>query len=145
MSRSPKVLLLAIVAALATLGISGVAGAAVLNASLSGRAETPLGDRNGSGTARITTKAAERRVCFRITLSRVGTVTAGHIHEGRRGRNGDVVVPLFDTATRRPRGCARGVSRSLIRAIVANPRRYYVNVHNSRYPAGAARGQLRRR
>ena len=39
--------------------------------------------------------------------------------------------------------CAEGVDKGLIRAIIRNPHLYYINVHNSEYPAGAVRGQLR--
>ena len=148
MTRIPKlaasvaVLALALVAALATAG-SAVA-AETLRASLSGAREVPEeGDRNGRGTARITTDRSRGRVCFRIRLSRVGSVAAGHIHRAPAGEAGPIVVALFDEPTRRPRGCVNGVSRSLIRAIERNPRRFYVNVHNERHPAGAVRGQLR--
>jgi CHRD domain len=153
MVRASKfALLAAIVGALAAaLGAAGGAGgaptgtaAATLRATMSGTVEVPKGDPNGRGTARITTSQSRRRVCYEIRLSRVGTVNAGHIHRGARGKAGEVVVPLFTTARRQPQGCVRGVSRTLIRAIERNPGRYYVNVHNARYPGGAVRGQLHR-
>jgi hypothetical protein len=37
--------------------------------------------------------------------------------------------------------CVR-VDRSIARAILANPNRYYVNVHTAGLPDGAIRGQL---
>jgi hypothetical protein len=36
------------------------------------------------------------------------------------------------------------VKRSLIRAILRRPRRFYVNVHTNDFPGGAVRGQLRK-
>ncbi len=125
-------------------GASGAAAAQTLRATMSGQQEVPKGDLNGRGTAQITIDRARGRICYRIRLSRVDSVNAGHIHQGVRGKAGDVVVPLFGKATRRPRGCVRGVKRSVIRAIERRPRRYYINVHNARHPAGAVRGQLRR-
>jgi hypothetical protein len=139
------VLVVLTASSLAAFGAAGPAGAAeTLKSSLNGANEVPRGDRDGRGTARITTDRGRGRVCFRIELSRVGTVGAGHIHKGSRGKAGGIVVTLFTKPTRRPSGCARGVSKALIRDIERNPGRYYVNVHNQRHPAGAVRGQLRR-
>lgn len=115
-------------------------GATVLHASLSGAKEVPRAG-NGSGTARITLKPARGRVCFDITLRHVGTAMMGHIHQGGPGVAGPIVVPLFASPTRHPRGCT-SASQATIRAIARHPRRYYVNVHTAKFPAGAARGQL---
>ena len=60
----------------------------------------------------------KRQICFEITLSRVGSVSAGHIHKGGSGVAGDIVVPLFEGSTRRPEGCA-SASRSIIKKIGA--------------------------
>src|SRR6476661_7531214 len=38
--------------------------------------------------------------------------------------------------------CATGVSRTLIGKILAHPGRYYFNVHNMQFPAGAIQGKL---
>ena len=145
MSRAPKLVALAVAAALiAALGLApGTAAAKTLRATMNGDREVPKGDPDGRGTARITTDRARGRVCYRITLSRVGTVAAGHIHKGRSGKAGPIVVAFFAKATSRPRGCVNGVRKSLIRDIDRNPGNYYVNVHNQRHPAGAVRGQLR--
>jgi hypothetical protein len=124
-------------------GAAGTAGAAtVLHAKLSGQAEVPLAGA-GTGTARVVLKAHKRQICFNIRLEDVGEVAAGHIHKGGRGVAGPIFVPLFDELTEHPEGCA-SASRTKIRKIREHPRRYYVNVHNATYPAGAARGQLHR-
>lgn len=132
--------------AVGPLAAAGIAEAAVASesfrASMDGRQEVPRGDRDGRASARITTDSARGRVCYRISLSRVGSVSAGHIHRAERGKAGPVVVEFFAKQTRQPRGCARGVSKSTIRRIERNPEQFYVNVHNKRYPKGAVRGQL---
>jgi hypothetical protein len=136
------------VAALALMGALGAGltfgavaeGATTLHATLSGKKEVPQAG-NGSGTASITLKPAKGRVCFNITLRRVGTAMMGHIHKGGPGVAGPIVVPLFAAPTRHPRGCT-SAPRATIRAIARHPRRYYVNVHTAEFPAGAARGQL---
>jgi hypothetical protein len=129
--------------ALAALSMSAAtASAKTLRATMNGSSEVPKGDPDGTGTAKLTTNSAKGTVCYDIKLSKVGSVAAGHIHKGAKGKAGDVVVPLFDKATKHPKGCAKGVKKSLIRDIERHPGRYYVNVHNAAYPAGAVRGQL---
>jgi CHRD domain len=147
MIRASKFALLAVIAGavVAAPGASGGAtSAATLRATMNGTVEVPKGDPDGRGTARVTTSPSRGRVCYTVTLSNVGTVSAGHIHKGAKGKAGPIVVPLFATATSQPKGCATGVSKSLIRDINAHPRRYYINVHNATYPGGAVRGQLHR-
>ena len=42
------------------------------------------------------------------------------------------------------KNCTTGVRKRLIRRILEHPRRYYFNVHNATYPAGAIQGTLHR-
>ena len=70
------------------------------------------------------------------------------IHRGQAGDAGPVKVTLFSSRHALPatinhvHGCVEGVDSELIQRIIDNPGRYYVNVHNRRYPAGAIRGEL---
>lgn len=98
------------------------------------------GDPNGSGSATIRLKPARKRVCATLTWRRIKTPVAAHIH---RVSDGSIAVDLT-SAVPDGTGCARGVPRSTIRAILDRPRRYYVNVHNAPYPAGAVQGTLHR-
>jgi hypothetical protein len=133
-----------LMAAVAAPAVAGEAAPTVLKASMSGTNEhNPAGDPDGTGSARLTLNPSRGRVCYSFTLRQIGTVDAGHIHKGGPGTNGSVSVPLFAKATTQPSGCVNA-SKSLVRAIARHPGRYYVNVHNSTYPAGAARGQLHR-
>jgi hypothetical protein len=126
-------------ALLAAAGASAAleSGGSSLHATLTGKAETPKGDPDGSGTAEI--KITGRQVCWEIKVARVQTIQAAHIHKGRPGVEGPVVVPFGKTF--KAKGCTTTTS-AIAAAIKANPRGYYVNVHNVRYPAGALRGQL---
>ena len=136
-------------ALVAALVLAAPAGAAVkrFSAVMSGAQETPdQGDANGTGTAALRFDRERGRVCFTIRVRRIDNVVAAHIHRGRRGVAGSVVVELMGApeAGRRFTGCNDDVESSLIRAMQRRPRRYYVNVHTQDFPAGAVRGQLRR-
>jgi hypothetical protein len=123
----------------------GNAASTTLTAKLSGKAETPdKGDPNGSGTATVRIDPAKRTACFTIKLKNLEPTVAGHIHKGKKGVAGDVVVAFFGTQSSKTtrKGCARNQKASDLRAILKHPGNYYVNVHTKTYPAGAARGQL---
>lgn len=98
------------------------------------------GDPNGSGSATIRLMAARNRVCADLSWRRIEAPAAAHIHEAS---DGAVVVDLTSSLADGT-GCATGVRRSVIRAVIASPRKYYVNVHNATYPAGAVQGKLHR-
>ena len=113
-----------------------------LTASLTGTVEVPPGAPNGSGSATITLNDANGKVCWKFKgLKKLeGAPNAAHIHKGKAGVAGPVVVPFG--ATFRLQGCTT-VDVSMVKKILAHPGRYYVNVHNVKYPAGTVRGQLK--
>jgi hypothetical protein len=120
--------------------------ATLLAASLTGAQEVPVpGDPDGSGRALV--RLSGDQACFLLKWSRIGAPFASHIHVGRRGVPGGVVVLFFqgqlpDTLNA-VAGCAPA-DPAVVDAIAADPRGYYVNIHNADFPGGAIRGQLRR-
>jgi hypothetical protein len=142
------------------LGATAVSGAAIarggeerLRAELRGTNELPAADPDGRGRAKVTIDAEGGEVCFSVRFDRTGTPNRGHIHIGGANDNGGIVVPLFELVglpaderndaleQNHLEGCVPG-DPEVLEAIVANPDGYYVNLHNARFPAGAARGQL---
>lgn len=119
-------------------------GGRPLTATLTGEAEVPPGDPDGSGVAFITLNQGQGEVCWEITVSDILLpATAAHIHVAPVGAAGPIVVPLSPPdATGVAAGCTSGVDRQLIKAIRQSPADYYVNVHNTDFPPGAVRGQL---
>ena len=136
-----KKLLLVLVVLLGLLLITGAAlaadGGARRITTLSGAEEVPPADPEGSGFARITLNYGQGRVCWEVSYEGITAPVAAHIHFAPAGVNGPVVVPLSPINF----GCA-AVDKALIKAIIQNPARYYVNVHNADFPGGALRGQL---
>jgi hypothetical protein len=142
---------------LAAMGVSGAViargGEERLRAELRGTNEVPATDLDARGQARVTLDVRDGEVCFSVRFDRVGTPNRGHIHVGAAGVNGGIVVPLFEladlSADARHDALERGhldgcveADPAVLEAIAANPEGYYVNLHNARFPAGAARGQL---
>ena len=138
-----KLIPLAIVllALLVAVGMASAQGRP-LSTSLSGAEEVGGGDPDASGFARITLNEGQGEICIEATVSNTSGLVAAHIHAAPAGVNGPVVVPFTslisgDTIS----GCV-DVDSDLVKAIRKNPQEYYVNVHSTEYPGGAARGQL---
>ena len=131
---------------------AGASGrATLLSARLVGANEVPgPGDPDGRGRAFVRLDGA--KACFLLKWSGISAPTAAHIHAGRAGESGPVVVPFFEPATNAASlpatlssvaGCV-DVDRGLAREIAANPHDYYVNIHTADFAPGAIRGQLHR-
>ena len=141
-------ILIAFCAAIAVLAAMAAVSSAAdkkLYSTMTGKQETPAGDRDGVGTAVLTFKS--NKVCFDIRPKKAGlTFAAGHIHAGKAGAAGDVVIPLFTTPKKvksgKLTGCSGTVKSTVLNKVRAKPANYYVNIHNAKYPAGAIRGQL---
>jgi len=67
--------------------------------------------------------------------------TAAHIHEGRQGANGPVIVPLVRTGDNQW-SVAPGTRLTEGQLKTYREGGLYVNVHSSAYPGGEIRGQL---
>ena len=143
------------------LTMAGIASAGhtntLLEATLDGRAEVKtgatdnriVGDPNGRGEAYVFGVDGDpTTLCYVLTVDKIGTPVAAHIHEGAAGTNGPVVVNLAAPADGNAADCltegedGKFVGDQTVADILANPQDYYVNVHNAEYPGGAVRGQL---
>ena len=130
---------------LAVVGLRPTAAQAppvVLTAVLTGAQEVPPGDPDGAGVATIILLPEQRTLCYSVVVTGIAPATAAHIHRGRPGEAGPIVVPLAPPTQGASGGCVTNVDPALLRAISADPGAYYVNVHNAPYPEGAVRGQL---
>ena len=125
-------------AAIALIAVAGASGALQkggnsLHAVLSRKVEVPKGDPDGRGTAEVKIKGTS--VCWEIKASKVGKLLAAHIHKGKAGVAGPVVVPFGKVF--KSKGCIAAPA-AVAAAIKSNPSAYYVNVHNAKYPNGAS-------
>jgi hypothetical protein len=125
------------------LGAAGLATAQekTFNVKMSGAAEAPAGDPDGVGMAMLRIDPAKGQVCYKLTVDKIATATAAHIHKGAAGAAGGPVVPLKAPASGSIEDCAT-VAAAVAQDMIANPANYYVNIHNGEFPGGALRGQL---
>jgi hypothetical protein len=114
-----------------------------LVASLLGKSEVPgPGDANGGGTAILTLDPNRDNIAYTIAVAGLqGTITMAHVHMGAAGASGPVVVPFMAPVQGSITGSV-SVSYSTLSSVKQNPAGFYVNVHTSSFPGGAARGQL---
>jgi hypothetical protein len=114
-----------------------------VSADLSAQEEVPPSGTAGTGTADLKLKKKKKKVCFNISFQGLSSpTTASHIHKGDPGVNGEIKVELFTGAQTSPvEGCVHA-SKGTIKKIAKHPKKYYVNVHTSDFPAGEIRGQL---
>ncbi|HWF52728.1 MAG TPA: CHRD domain-containing protein [Solirubrobacteraceae bacterium] len=108
---------------------------------MTGAQEVPKGSPTGKGTFKYQLVTKNSTLCYSLKWSGISTPFASHIHAGKKGVAGNVVIPLSAKAPVAQSGCLK-VKKSLLLAIQKKPSNYYVNVHNAKYPAGALRGQL---
>jgi hypothetical protein len=120
---------------------------------MTGRQEVPgPGDRNGFGS--FVYRVRGWTLCYVITAHNIKPAMAAHIHWGKKGVAGPIVVTLKAPTKGVARGCITAVrhqndknaattlTKHELRGIVKWPRWYYVNAHNAKFPNGAIRGQL---
>lgn len=112
----------------------------MLLASLDGASETAGGDEDGSGNFSAEANIKAKSMCYALAVSGIGDATAAHIHAGAAGADGKPVIPLEVTGSSESK-CV-DADAAVLKAIVAAPANYYVNVHTKDFPAGAVRGQL---
>ena len=148
MMRRARHLLVGATAAIvaSTVGVATPAtaddGHRVLATTLNGDEEFPgPGDDNGKGLAGLLINTESGRICYVLAVRRIEPATMAHIHVGAAETAGPIVVNL-DPPTRGFSANCADADPALAADIANRPEQYYVNVHNTPFPAGAIRGQL---
>ncbi|MCF6436654.1 CHRD domain-containing protein [Pseudoalteromonas sp. MMG022] len=116
---------------------------AVATFGLSGKQEVPAVDTMASGDGYALVNTDDYSVELRVVTSGVVDATAAHIHTGRIGTNGDVLVALEQSnddmnVWMTPQNTMIDAD---IFAILASGG-HYVNVHTPAVPSGELRGQI---
>ncbi len=111
---------------------------AVLNAGQ----EVPHPSHVGSGASgKFTATLVGTKLTWRLTFSHLtGPASAAHIHAGKKGVAGAVLVPLCAPCTSPASGTAT-VTSAVMKQMEHGTA--YVNVHTAKNPNGEIRGQIK--
>jgi hypothetical protein len=127
---------------------------------LLGKAEVGKDGRLGAGDPDAVGSAdfhivGNNTVCYGFTLTGADTPTDVHIHRGKPGVNGPVVIEFGnvpkgadgdpDGNPGASSGCktlTTPTELSALAGIKKNPGNWYANIHTTAFPTGAVRGQL---
>ena len=133
--------ILALVASLAMAACASMtsSGSSTVNLTLSGTEEVPPISVSGSGTGSFTI-GSDGSVAGSVSTTGVQG-TAAHIHQGARGQNGPVIVPLSKNGDTYAAAAGAKLTEAQMQAFKAG--NLYVNVHTAQNKGGEVRAQLR--
>ncbi|AWB68887.1 CHRD domain-containing protein [Saccharobesus litoralis] len=110
--------------------------------NLTGTQEVPAVDTDGMGYGYATYNMTSRELDLKVKAMGVDDASAAHIHAGRIGANGDVVIALVQgenvTEWMTPDNAVLDVST----ATELMSGGHYVNLHSTSVPSGELRGQI---
>ena len=114
-------------------------GSGAMKVSLTGAEEVPpaKSDGKGSGSFRVT---EDGTISGSVTTEGVKG-TMAHIHQGAKGQNGPVIVPLTKNGDTYTVPDGRKLTPAQLEALKQG--NLYVNVHSDRYKGGEVRAQLK--
>ena len=119
-----------------------VYGGRPLVASLAGVTGDATTDQDGAGTAAFTLNQGHGQLCYDVSWTGLGAVSALHIHAVATSA---IVVPLSADVVLtdgNAKGCINGLAKDLVKTIRQHPEQYYVNIHTDEFAASAIRGTL---
>jgi CHRD domain len=134
--------------AIASVGVGSTATASTtasttVSAKLTAKAEIPKQVvKNAKGTGSFSGTLTGNKLTWKLTFGSLsGPALAAHIHLGKAGKAGNVLVPLCASPK-----CKSGVhgTATLTAAMVKSLKAggTYVNVHTAKNPNGEIRGQI---
>lgn len=140
------------------------AGAAeqMFSAALDGGSEVPKVTSKSSADASFTVSADGTKIDYTLTVHDLSDITMAHIHLGKPGKNGPVVVRLYPAigSSKLIKGSENGelAKGEITAASLMGPEKgkalstlvkaiqdgdAYVNIHTSEHKGGEIRGQLK--
>jgi hypothetical protein len=113
-------------------------GSGAVKVSLTGAEEVPPVNTQGSGSGSFRV-GSDGSLSGSVTTKGVQG-TMAHIHQGAKGANGPVIVPLAKSGDTYSVPAGRKLTEAQMQALKAG--NLYVNVHSDRYKGGEVRAQL---
>ena len=128
-------------------------------AELSGQNVVSPVATSASGLAKFRMIDNDTAIRYRVNMTDISNVTGGHIHTGKVGQNGEVVVDLFQIGFSKHKETSYGMilRGNITDAILEGPMKVktiadlvalmetgvaYVDIHTKKYTEGEIRGQI---
>lgn len=159
--KSYTIVILAAISSTLLLGtistISTNVFAAKFSATLSGNNEVPPVDTKATGAATYRTAANETVIKYKVNITGFSDATGAHIHMGKAGANGDVIVDLLKDSKKNPTKLGMAIRGNITDSDLTGPMQgktlsdlisainsgdTYTNVHTPGHPDGEIRGQI---
>lgn len=127
------------------------------SASLSGSNEVPSVKTNAGGEAKFTSMNNDTGLKYKVNITGISDATGAHIHTGKEGKNGAVVVDLLKNSKKNSIANGMVIRGNITDSSLTGPMKgktvadlisamsngdAYVNVHTPKHPKGEIRGQL---
>jgi hypothetical protein len=148
-----KALALAL-AALAVIAVPALAATSKFKATLNGKTEVPKTTSKATGTATFTVASNGKSIKYTVKATGLsGAVQAAHVHFGKPGKAGPVVInicpkpckiPKSGTLTSKQFAKAPGVASFAAAVKALKKGDAYVNLHTKKFPAGEIRGNIKK-
>jgi hypothetical protein len=151
----------AIISSLFLLGIVSsllmIASAAPFTATMSGDQEVPPVDTTATGKTTFRTSNNDTSMKYKVNITGFSDATGAHIHMGKVGANGDVIVDLLTGMKKNPTKLGMAIRGNITDSSLTGPMQgktiadlvnainngdAYVNVHTQGHPDGEIRGQI---
>jgi hypothetical protein len=135
----------------------GTVLAAKFSATMAGGNEVPPVQSNAIGITSFRTAANDTVIKYKINVTGFSDATGAHIHMGKVGSNGDVVVDLMQGSKNNPTKLGLAIRGNITDSKLTGPLKgktiadlisamksgdTYVNVHTDKNPKGEIRGQI---
>jgi CHRD domain-containing protein len=136
---------------------NNMAFAAKFTALMSGDQEVPPVDTTATGKTTFRTSNNDTSMKYKVNITGFSNASAAHIHLGKAGANGDVIVDLLTGMKKNPTKVGMAIRGNITDSSLTGPMQgktitdlitainsgdTYVNVHTQSHPDGEIRGQI---
>lgn len=126
-------------------------------ASLSGNNEVPPVKTTVGGEAKFTVLNDNTTIKYRVNITGLSDATGAHIHSGKEGKNGAVIVDLLKNSKKNDIATGMVIRGNITDSSLTGPMKgktiadlisamssddTYANVHTPKHPKGEIRGQI---
>ena len=124
---------------------------------MSGDQEVPPVDSTAQGKSIFRTKNNDTWIDYKVNITGFSEASAAHIHMGKTGANGEVIVDLLTGKKENPTRLGMAIRGNITDSSLVGPMQgktladlisainngdTYVNVHTQTHPDGEIRGQI---